>query len=271
MRADMHKIIVERPRFDRGTAKALKGTHRQARKRGRYGNLEELPFVQRVEKTKSLSDNLAPLRRFFHKSVGRPWNKVHSELSKVAGRGMNPVNNHIFQHIEDMVPTNVVLGVDGPYMRTRWGSLYKLRPNDMYVHPDTGLICIVKSKRREPPEDKRTIVGLSDRDYAIKLDGIWFKFGMAVYAKRQIHDAPKVYRTDEGGPVGIDRTYVEIRDAHLGYQPSLSRLQDFYKKWWRADSRVYAVSKVRMEPGELKKLGLKNTPEEQATKGNLLS
>lgn len=267
----MHKIIVERPRFRRTTAKALKGTHRQARKRGRYGNLEDLPLVDKTEKTKYPSDNLAPLRRFFLKSVGRPWNKVHSELSKMAGRGMNPVNNHIFQHIDEMVPKNVVLGADGPLVRTRWGRLHKLRPNDMYVHPDTGLICIVKNQRREPSEDKRTVIGLNAKDYALKLDGIWFKFAMAVYAKNQIREAAKVYGTSGGGAAGIDRTYVEVRDAHLGYQPSLGRLQDFYRKWWRADDRVYAVSKVRMEPGELRKLGLKNTSEEHATKDDLLS
>lgn len=270
MRADMHKIIVERPRFGRATAKALKGTHRQARRRGRYGKLEDLPFIEKAEKVKGLSENLAPLQRFFRKSVGRPWNKVHSELSRVAGRGMNPVNNHIFQHIDDMVLKDVVLGADGPHVRTRWGRLYKLRPNDLYVHPDTGLICIVKSKRQEPSEDKRTFVSLSDKDYAIKIDGIWFKFGLAVYAKSQVREAAKVHGTREGGAVGIDRTYVEIRDAHLGYQPSLARLQDFYKKWWRTDARVYATSKVGMELRELRKHGLKNTPGAQATKGDLL-
>jgi len=170
------------------------------------------------------------------------------------------------------VPKNVVLGADGPYVRTRWGSLHKLRPDDMYVHPNTGLICIVKIRARKPPEDKRTVVALGDEDYAIKLDGVWFKFEMAVYAESQVRDAPKVYKASGGGSVGIDRTYVEVRDAHLGYQPSLGRLRDFYNKnGWRSDARVYATTKIRMEPGELRKLGLKNTPEEQATKDDLLS
>lgn len=102
---------------------------------------------------------------------------------------------------------------------------------------------------------------LGDKTCAIKLDGIWFEFGMAVYDKSLIRDAPMAYVMKDGWPVGSERTYVEVRDAHLGYQPLLGRLHDFYgKAGWRRDARVYATSKVRMAPDALKKLGLKNTP-----------
>lgn len=264
MRSDMHKIIVERPRHGRSFAKVLKGTQRRARTRGRHGDPENLPFIERIERTKGLSENLSPLHRFFRKSVGRPWNKVHSKLSKIAGRGTNPVNNHIFQHIEQLVPREVVLRDDGPYLRNHWGRPRKLRPGELYVHPDTGLISVVKNKVQTPPEDKRSFVPISDTDYAIKLDGIWFRFGMATYDEVQVRDARKAYVMKDGWPVGAERTYVEVRDAHLGYQPLLSRLRGFYNmKWWRSDARVYAASKRALEPAELKKLGLKNAAADQ--------
>jgi hypothetical protein len=81
MRADMAKVIVERPRKKGGAWIKLKGYRRRLR---RYG--EEGPPVREGIKacwrggTKYLNEHLGPLRRYLDKQVGRPWDKVFSEI-----------------------------------------------------------------------------------------------------------------------------------------------------------------------------------------------
>jgi hypothetical protein len=73
MREDMYKVIVERPRRGKSgdaTAARLRrefdGPIRLGMRAG-YGH-------------RSLNENLAPLRRYLHAQIGRPWNRVFSEI-----------------------------------------------------------------------------------------------------------------------------------------------------------------------------------------------
>ena len=77
MRKDMAKVLVERPRLidstehrgrklpDELLPKSL-GVRRAVREAGGY---------------KQLNENLAPLRRYLERQVGRPWNKVFSDIA----------------------------------------------------------------------------------------------------------------------------------------------------------------------------------------------
>ena len=47
---------------------------------------------------RGLNENLAPLRRYLHAQIGRPWNKVFSEICAGIDR-RNTVQQHIHQHI----------------------------------------------------------------------------------------------------------------------------------------------------------------------------
>ena len=99
MRIDMYKVIVERPRHQKGNYSLaarwrndLEGP-RQLGMRAGYGG----PY---------LNENLNPLRRFLLAQVGRPWNKVYSEISAGIDR-RNTVQQHIFAHLDDMIATQV--------------------------------------------------------------------------------------------------------------------------------------------------------------------
>jgi hypothetical protein len=100
MRDDMHKVIVERPRVLDRYSKP---------RRGRATPLDLFPSKRGMSRDyveqrgeKSLSDNLAPLRRYLAKQVGRPWNNVFSEIAKKFGtRG--PLHHHLRRHIFDFV------------------------------------------------------------------------------------------------------------------------------------------------------------------------
>jgi hypothetical protein len=52
--------------------------------------------------TKSLNENLTPLRCYLARQAGRPWNKVYSEISANL-KATNAVQQHVRDHLEDYV------------------------------------------------------------------------------------------------------------------------------------------------------------------------
>jgi hypothetical protein len=140
MRPDMPKVIVERPR---------RGSTKRARP-GRAIPLEDddgeplrarAPIVRKI-RTKSLNENLAPLKRYLAAQVGRPWAKVYSEISANL-KPSNTVQQHVRDHVEDFVGVKSRMkGGKVLLSHPRWGE----SPLDqdwrkLYVHPRTGLLC----------------------------------------------------------------------------------------------------------------------------------
>jgi len=139
MRADMFKVIVERPRWGAGHAPSVKlkrdkdphkqiGLRRHAREQAAY--------------TKGLNENLAPLVRFIQRRVGRRWDDVFSEICSQLDTN-STVKMHVRQHLGDFVLFHISCGRDG---RLLHGGRV-LRPDhhncvwpEFYVDPDDGLL-----------------------------------------------------------------------------------------------------------------------------------
>ena len=194
MRKDMNKVVVER---ERG------GSTRRNRKWGK-----RLPFVpdadyedqpkfvssgrrrQYGSDCKWFTDVLGPLEGFLHSNLGRPWDKVHSELRqgldvrKVTGR-------HIFDHLEQMVETDCWIGPDRTvYERPRGWSV-----NGFYVHPRSGLLCFVPSPSARARKKERLLRQYIDeirldhsQSYKL-LDGQWYlvEYECVEIARRESH------------------------------------------------------------------------------------
>jgi hypothetical protein len=98
MRDDMHRIIINRPRKVGASAR-----------KGRARKLDELPTKQGMLRgvrerggDKSFRDHLKPLRRYLEKQVGRPWDKVFSQV--MTGRRFDStIHRHLVRHIEEFV------------------------------------------------------------------------------------------------------------------------------------------------------------------------
>src|SRR5262249_35468799 len=88
LRSDMHKVVTERPRH---------GHRNRSQKWG--GRVAEdydgRTFVSSARRrqygwyAKEFSDFLAPLRRYLRAQVGRPWDKVYSEIRKAVPNGLH--------------------------------------------------------------------------------------------------------------------------------------------------------------------------------------
>ena len=149
MRSDMSKVIVERERLYARTS------YHDTRAERKHDLSEEAPYSEGIRRpygwnTKALNENLSPLRGFLRSRVGRPWNKVYSEISENL-KPSSAVQQHVRDHLKDYVTLEIVEKGDGYYSRhaSRWERrLYK---GALYVDKH-GILRILK--RDTPPKAK---------------------------------------------------------------------------------------------------------------------
>src|SRR6185437_7346824 len=73
MRSDMYKVIVERPRSGKRTRPAALRLRNDLDGPMRLGMRACYDYLD-------LNENLQPLRRYLRAQLGRPWDKVYSEI-----------------------------------------------------------------------------------------------------------------------------------------------------------------------------------------------
>lgn len=225
----MAKVIVERPRYNRGL-----GFPRASSVEGKRLAIEELPFrngirrAWRNERQKELNENLAPLRRFLRTNIGRPWNKVYSEICQRINRD-SAVQLHVWQHLMQDVCRDPYV-ISGDVGRTRWGRRWFL----FYVDPRSGLLRENDARKRtvpipKPKETDR--IKIDDKRECRKLEGIWYELDLS-----PIPSGPPVY----------DQALRRSSD-----QISRDERWNFYGR------SVYAVSKRQLNSREIRRLATK--------------
>jgi hypothetical protein len=182
----MAKVIVERPRKMGCSFKKPKGYKRRLR---RYGD-DGPPRCEGIKacwqgRSKYLNEHLGPLRRYLDKQVGRPWDKVFSEICAHINRN-SAVQDHVRDHVEDYVAVHVLL-IDGVPCNGEGGRLYGKPLHELpsrhlrwYVCPRTGLLRRVKfagrkrkatARKEAPPE--YILIGDSLQCRFLDGPGIW--------------------------------------------------------------------------------------------------
>jgi hypothetical protein len=141
MRRDMAKVVTERPR--RGHGNRSKKWGRRLGK-NEYAAEDHGPTRAPIARhhqygwnAKEFSDLLGPLRRYLRKQVGRPWDKVWSEIAHTLD-SRSLTGQHIIHHIWWEVEQHAWLGVDGRVYRRSWSG--PRRVTGLYVHPVTRLL-----------------------------------------------------------------------------------------------------------------------------------
>lgn len=112
MRADMFKVIVERPRWGSRHASSakLKRSHPDLKAIGLKRHTKtDAPYW------KGLNENLKPLIRVLRSRCGRRWDDVFSEICAALDTG-STVKMHVRQHLEDFVATRISIGREGEWL-----------------------------------------------------------------------------------------------------------------------------------------------------------
>ena len=240
MRADMAKVIVERPRKKGWAWNKPKGYNQMLRRYGEDGPPCREGIKRRwQENTKYLNEHLGPLRRYLDAQVGRPWDKVFSEICTHINRN-SAVQDHVRDHVEDYVAVHVVL-IDGVPCNGEGGRYGKplgefgWRP--WYVCPRTGLLRRVKPTGRKRPrrpkkEKPPRYIRVSDTLQCRFLDNAWYLVTLKPLPRPDFHR-----QRCRDMDILLNRPVAEItpREARRHY-----------------GAEVYAVTKRRLARRELR-------------------
>ena len=206
MRSDMSKVVIERPRSGHSLPSVKTG-----RTIHRYDENDEYEDLPKREKysmnrqakginSKGFSDFLNPLERFFRSNVGRPWDKVHSEMCEHLDF-RSTMMQHVFQHVERMVEQHCHIGDDGKvYPNTHWRANEPV--TGLYVHPRTRLLCWKESGyiterrkiRKAKAKEVLTRIAISGNQHYLKCKGIWYIAELERYEPKQKSPNEKVVK-----------------------------------------------------------------------------
>lgn len=171
MRSDMQKVIVERPRW--GHSLRSKKTARRIRPIEVHEDYDSGPTRAPSRRDeKEFNEHLQPLWRFVRSNLGKPWDKVYSEIRRnISGRGV--LGNHLLDHLHWEVETECRL-IDGKVV-VLWGG----RPSEVwgfYVHPRTGLLQEAPRRRwrRFEREEPVSWVQGPDEELYHRVGELWF-------------------------------------------------------------------------------------------------
>jgi hypothetical protein len=178
----MAKVIVERPRLG-GGVRTPKGILR----RWQRVPLGDRPVKQGMRRPwsnnrKSLNENLAPLRRFLERRVGRRWDDVFSEICEHL-RVDSAVQKHVRDHLDDFVAVHVER-IDGrivPRGARRFESGFG-GWRRFYVDPDSGVLkgaWAGEFSRPRRPATRPAYVDLGAGRQLRCLEGLWYEVVLA--------------------------------------------------------------------------------------------
>jgi hypothetical protein len=273
MREDMARVIVERPRIKAFNVR-----------KGRGGDFDAMPRREGMRRghaergdRKELNENLAPLRRYLVRQVGRPWDKVYSEIAARL-RVDSAVQQHVRDHLHDFVAI-------APRRNIRsWRS--SLRPGlwwqELYVDPRTGLLCRTDrlpeersrriARRNRPKPAVERIALAEDRELRL-IEGLWYEVSLAplpepVYrAYREIIKRPLAPYSRNGRIFEADMEIRRlaspaVRDSVTGSLIEVGPAIDSAANWkeyrrMQPDQR-YAIAKRVLSRKELRRHGLSN-------------
>jgi hypothetical protein len=253
MREDMYKVIVERPR------RGKDGDAAAARLRNDFDGPVRLGMRAGFG-YRSLNENLAPLRRYLRAQLGRPWDKVFSEICAGIDR-RNTVQQHIHQHIRDFIAIDigvregrlVDLAGHGGFLRADFDI-----HQELYVDPRSGLIRLNKhyrSWRRHAEEDRKRKAAeidsrrrvVDEKTLFLRLEDIWYRIEVGVLPKgRLIED---VIDGKKGRRVSAEWRYDVVLRKSVSREASadLRQCERLY-----GSSDLYAVTKRQLSSREIK-------------------
>jgi hypothetical protein len=243
MRADMAKVLVERPR--RGG---------QYHRKGRCTPLELLPTKEGMRRRwtdhKELNENLAPLRRFLASRVGYHWDSVYAELSAHL-TPRNAVQQHVRSHLTNFVALHLLVTGDGALADSSWRGVGWRHGYDFYVDPRDGILkrsLSDKTQRREAQRQRQRaalrrahaeVIVLGSMRELHRIHGIWYQVDFLPFPSRQnAVPAARACRTGRVVP------------QNGGY--------DILQHTWVMTGERYAANKRQLTTHELRQHNLSN-------------
>lgn len=249
MRGDMPKVIVERPRRGDGW-----------RRKGRLLHDEDLELTAVALKvhdkgrgtSKSLNENLAPLKRYLAAQVGRPWNKVWAEVCANL-KPSNTVQQHVRDHIPDFVAIKTSLKDGEVWVHDRWAvAPLKQSYVKLFVDPKSGLLRknkhwaslnakwrASKAEEAKAREERMRVVS-PVRQLHLLDDGAWWDVTLAAVPTLTQETKTRFGMRRYAAEVGVTDVVLDARLSKLGREELYAR------------KGVYAVAKRQLSKKDMR-------------------
>jgi hypothetical protein len=180
----LDKIVIERPRGGmRISLRKVKGQKIALVKLTEEASIDGLlsPYlIKPRNKTKWFSDCLGPLYQWLQSHVGEYWDDVYSKLCQILDI-TTLSGQHIVSHVWQYVERNVLL-IDGvPYRKNRRFSTLPLGYwyKQLYVHPETGILCLAKRIPKVPEKKPDDFVFIDPYHHYQKINDVWYAIKLA--------------------------------------------------------------------------------------------
>ncbi len=257
MRKDMSKVIVERPRTGRSAAGKRPGRTRALTDDDGEPIRAVKPTREpkkRAQKTKGLNETLNPLKRYLASNVGRPWDKVYSEISEHL-KPTSTVQQHVRDHLEDFVATKTRMKAGVVMATRRFGGEAPIADQYalFYVHPRTGLLRQNENRKTWSAQRRAAKLAaeielaarmrmIDDKTQAHLFDGAWWEVKLAKIKRHTFKAANGLFYVSEEPFTDV------VRSAKMSSLP-------FELLYGREG--VYGRAKRQLSKAEMKRLGLR--------------
>ncbi len=137
MRKDMNKVLTKRPRVGgKGPQRKTYDQLNRCREKRFYKGVEvdTRPKQESMRRRhvvggdwKEFSDLIGPLERFLISRVGRPWDKVWSEICQVLkGNGLQAAHlkGHVKQMVDGIPHSGETFFREEDWFKPHWGAVY---------------------------------------------------------------------------------------------------------------------------------------------------
>jgi hypothetical protein len=141
-------------------------------------------------RTKKFSSNLSPLCWWLYSKLGEDWDTIYNELCQKIDRRIL-AGKHLLFYLDSLVIRNVI-SIDGAICAIAHGlpvAIYGLTKvksyqtyrnhstgywrNQLYVHPETNILCLTKRNPKLPEDRDINFVIDRDRRYH-KINNLWY-------------------------------------------------------------------------------------------------
>lgn len=179
----LDRTVIERPRGGwRSSLKKVTGNKKHLEEITDIACTDGLltPYlIKPTRKTKWFSDCLGPLYRWLESHVGEYWDDVYSKLCQILDI-TTLSGQHIVSHVWHYVERNVELINGFPYRKSRsYRSPLGHGYNRLYVHPETGILCLAERIPKVPKQKPDDFVFVDAYHHYRKLDDLWYAIELA--------------------------------------------------------------------------------------------
>lgn len=281
MRSDLNKQLCERQR--RGSSMSYSPWRRDKRHEEQYqvGREDDEAFDgiaggHRESMTKrygwdrkSFNENLKPLYGFIHKSVGRKWDDVYSEICSVFDK-RSVINQHILVHLDQYVEQQIAVDENGKLYITDYQYSwrhdrrlleessyveYYVDPRDGILKRNTAMLSRRESnKRARLRREEKELLTKRVIDKTTELHKIKFESGIAhtedgIWYEVKFSEQKPVRRFEYWQPVWAKKP---LSREVVEYPYVMDVLRGSVRE------KRYASSKRQLAHKELKRYGLTN-------------